>query len=61
MNDYYHRNHRLTNLKEDLRIPAEGMPRLGSYGRGDLLVSFIIKAPKKVGDKTRKIIEELGE
>lgn len=49
------------NLKDDLRINGEGMPRFGSFGRGDLLVNFIIKAPKKVGAKGKKLLEELGE
>ncbi len=48
------------NLKENLRIPGEGMPRFGSYGRGDLLVNFIIKAPKKLDSKARKVLEDLG-
>jgi len=47
------------NLKENLRIRGEGMPRFGSYGRGDLLVNFVIKAPKKANDKVRKILEDL--
>ena len=47
------------NLKENLRVPGEGMPRFGSYGRGDLLVNFIIRAPKKPSAKTKKILEEL--
>ncbi|MDP2598561.1 MAG: DnaJ C-terminal domain-containing protein, partial [Candidatus Liptonbacteria bacterium] len=47
------------NLKENLRIPNEGMPRFGSHGRGDLLVNFVIKAPKKLNDKARKLLEEL--
>ncbi|MEK7195316.1 MAG: molecular chaperone DnaJ [Patescibacteria group bacterium] len=46
------------NLKENMRIPNEGMPHFGSYGRGDLLVDFIVKAPKKLGDKERKILED---
>lgn len=47
------------NLKEDLRISGEGMPRFGSFGRGDLLVSFIVKAPRKFGPKARKVLEHL--
>lgn len=54
------------NLKDNLRISGEGMPRFGSGGstwlatsRGDLLISFIVKAPKKLDSKTRKILEEL--
>jgi molecular chaperone DnaJ len=46
------------NLKEKLRIPAEGMPKINSYGRGDLLVDFIIKAPKKLSGKLKKILED---
>ncbi len=47
------------NLKEDLRIPGEGMPRFGSFGRGDLLVDFIVKAPKKLDASARKALEDL--
>ncbi len=47
------------NLKDNLRIPGEGMPHFGSYGRGDLLVNFIVKAPKKPGAKAKKLLEEL--
>lgn len=49
------------NLKEDLRISGEGMPHFGSFGRGDLLVNFTIKAPKKLDSKAKKLLEELGE
>lgn len=47
------------NLKDNLRIPAEGMPRFGGHGRGDLLVNFLIRAPKKLSPKAKKILEEL--
>jgi molecular chaperone DnaJ len=47
------------NLGENLRVSGEGMPRFGSYGRGDLLVSFIVKAPKKPSGKAKKILEDL--
>lgn len=47
------------NLKDHLRIPEEGMPRFGAYGRGDLLVNFIVKAPKKPSAKAKKLLEEL--
>ncbi len=48
------------NLKDNLRIPGEGMPHFGSYGRGDLFVNFIVKAPKKLSAKAQKLLEELG-
>jgi molecular chaperone DnaJ len=49
------------NLRENLRIPNEGMPRFGGTfgGRGDLLVNFIIKAPKKLSAKGKKLLEDL--
>ena len=53
------------NLKDNLRIPGAGMPRFGQasmFGasRGDLFVNFIVKAPKKLSGKAKKLLEELG-
>jgi molecular chaperone DnaJ len=51
------------NLKDHLRILREGMPHFGAgrsmfaANRGDLLVDFIIKAPKPNG-KLKKMLEE---
>ena len=47
------------NLHDELRIPGQGMPRLGGFGRGDLLVNFILKAPKHPTGKAKKLLEEL--
>lgn len=47
------------NLKDDLRIPGKGMPRFRSFGHGDLLLEFILKAPKKLGGKEKKMLEDL--
>ncbi len=47
------------DLKQPYRIPGKGMPRMGSYGKGDLLVDFILKAPKKLSAKDRKTLEDL--
>ena len=47
------------NLKENLRIPGEGMPRFGGYGRGDLFVDFTAKTPKKISAKVKKLLEDL--
>jgi len=47
------------NLRDQLRIPGEGMPHFGSYGKGDLLVTFIVRTPKKVSQRARKLLEEL--
>jgi molecular chaperone DnaJ len=54
------------NLKDYLRIPREGMPHFGatqsmfSAVRGDLLIDFIVKAPKP-NAKIKKILGESGE
>jgi molecular chaperone DnaJ len=48
------------NLKDPLRIPSEGMPHFNSHGRGDLYISFTIKAPKKLDGKARKALEDLS-
>lgn len=47
------------NLKENLRIPGEGMPRFGGFGRGDLLVNFTVKAPKKLSGKAKQLLEDI--
>ncbi len=47
------------NLRERLRVPGEGMPRFGSFGRGNMLIEFVVKAPKKPNSKTEKILEDL--
>lgn len=46
------------NLKDPLKVPGEGMPHFGSFGRGDLLVDFQIKAPKKLSAKDAKAFED---
>ncbi len=46
------------DLKGLLRIPGEGMPRFRGFGRGDLLVDFILKAPKRISPKAKKALEE---
>jgi molecular chaperone DnaJ len=47
------------NLKENLRITGQGMPHIGSRVRGDLLVNFVIKAPKRPGAKAKELLEKL--
>ena len=47
------------SLKEEFRVPHEGMPHFGSRNRGDLLVDFIVKVPKKLGGKEREVLEGL--
>lgn len=47
------------NLREDLKIKGEGMPHFGSYGKGDMFVKFLIRAPKKPNSKAKKLLEDL--
>ena len=47
------------DLKQDLRIPGEGMPHFGQSGRGNLIVKLNIKTPKKLTAKAKKILEDL--
>jgi molecular chaperone DnaJ len=47
-----------TNLKEPFRISNEGMPHFNAFGRGDLYVNFVVKAPKKLDGKAKKALEE---
>ncbi len=53
------------NLKDLLKVPARGMPRLGLFGgkseRGDLYISFNLKLPKKLSSRAKKLLEELDE
>jgi molecular chaperone DnaJ len=45
--------------REYLRVPHEGMPRFGRSGRGDMLVEVTLKAPRRLSEKERAIIEEI--
>ena len=55
------------DIKSNLRITGEGMPRfpstssgqVGSIGRGDLIIEFSVKTPKKLNAKAKKILEDL--
>ncbi len=47
------------SLQERLIIPGEGMPKLEGRGRGNLLIEFVTKTPKKLSSKAKKILEDL--
>jgi len=54
------------DLKDNLKIRGEGMPRFGAtpfggqgFGRGDLIVELKVKTPKKISPKAKKILEDL--
>jgi curved DNA-binding protein len=44
-----------------LRLKGLGMPRFQEEGRGDEFVKLIVKVPKKLTEKSRKLIEELAK
>ncbi len=46
------------DFSERVSVPHEGMPRFNSKGRGDLVILFNVKKPKKISDKLKKFIKE---
>jgi len=47
------------DLRDNLRIHGEGMPKFGGHGRGDLIVELVVRTPKKVSSRAKKILEDL--
>jgi len=47
------------DLKNNLRISGEGMPKFNGFGRGDLILELSIKTPKNLNPKVKKILEDL--
>ncbi len=47
------------NLRNEIKIPGEGMPYFGSIGRGSLIVELEVKTPKKISAKAKKMLEDL--
>jgi molecular chaperone DnaJ len=42
-----------------LKIKSKGLPRYGSYGRGDLLARINIRIPTKLDDKQKSLLKDL--
>jgi curved DNA-binding protein len=49
-----------TQSHTKMRLRGLGLPRFQREGRGDELVKVIVKVPKRVSEKSRKLIEELA-
>lgn len=49
------------DFSDKLKVPGRGMPRFSSYGRGDLYITFSLKAPKHISKKTKELLELLGD
>ena len=50
-----------TQSGEVFRIKGRGIPHLDGRGKGDHLVKIIVKIPKHLSRKQKKLIKELGE
>jgi curved DNA-binding protein len=50
-----------TQCHTKMRLKGLGVTRFQGSGRGDEYVKVIVKVPKRVGEKTRKLIEELAK
>ncbi|MCS7166561.1 MAG: molecular chaperone DnaJ [Gemmatales bacterium] len=46
---------------EVLRLPGQGMPKLRSQERGDLLVQVIVEVPRKLSRRQEELLRELAE
>ena len=45
---------------QTFRLTGQGMPRLNKPGKGDLFVKVRISVPKRLTDRQRELIQELG-
>jgi molecular chaperone DnaJ len=43
-----------------LRLKGLGLPHFQGEGRGDEFVKVIVRVPKRVSEKSKKLIEELA-
>ena len=43
------------------RVKGQGIPYLGSYGRGDQLIKVTIDVPKKLTPRQRELLKEFAE
>ncbi len=48
-----------TSSGKTLRVSGKGLPQVGGYGYGDLLVTVDVNIPNKINKKQQKILEEL--
>lgn len=49
------------NIREKLRLPDLGMPKLEGRGRGDLYIELNLKLPKYLSPRAKKLLEELDK
>jgi molecular chaperone DnaJ len=49
-----------TENDQIFRLKGNGIPYLGSYGRGDQLIRIIIRVPKKLNQKQKDLLQEFA-
>jgi molecular chaperone DnaJ len=49
-----------TQPGEVLRIKGKGMPKLGGYGRGNLMIRVNVEVPTNLSPRQRELLEELA-
>jgi molecular chaperone DnaJ len=49
-----------TQPGEVLRIKGKGMPKLGGYGRGNLMIRVNVEVPTSLSPRQRELLEELA-
>jgi curved DNA-binding protein len=50
-----------TQSNTKMRLRGQGVPHFRGSGRGDEYVKVVVKVPRRVTDKNRKLIEELAK
>ncbi len=50
-----------TQSQQTLRLKGKGMPRLGSYGRGDQLVQVVVEIPTRLTNEQKDILRKFQE
>jgi curved DNA-binding protein len=50
-----------TQPQAKLRLKGYGLPLLGGKGKGDQLVKVLVKVPKKMTERQKKLLEELAQ
>jgi curved DNA-binding protein len=50
-----------TQPQAKLRLKGYGLPLLGGKGKGDQLVKIVVKVPKKITERQKKLLEELAQ
>lgn len=50
-----------TQPRQVLRLKGKGMPKLGGYGRGNLLIRVNVEVPRNINQRQRQLLEELAK